>query len=93
MIVWVLKDLIVKTKGGHSFRDFGELNAIALASKLINQLYNINVPKVLDSKTTYNVGTINGGTSINTIAQQVSFLYEYRSTSVECLKIINEKFN
>ena len=86
-------EVIVKTKGGHSFRDFGELNAIALASKLINQLYNINVPKVLDSKTTYNVGTINGGTSINTIAQQVSFLYEYRSTSVECLKIMNEKFN
>ena len=86
-------EVVVKTKGGHSFRDFGELNAIALSSKLINQLYNINIPKALDSKTTYNVGIINGGTSINTIAQQASFLYEYRSTSVECLKTMDQIFN
>lgn len=85
-------EVIVKTKGGHSFRDFGNDNAIAIASKLINKLYNVEVPKKEKSKTTYNVGIIKGGTSINTIAQETSFLYEYRSNSQECLKKMKENF-
>ena len=33
----------------------------------------------MPGKTTYNVGMIQGGTSVNTIAQEASFLYEFRS--------------
>ena len=85
-------EIVVKTKGGHSFRDFGNENAIVVSSRIINKLYDVKVPKNENNKTTYNVGVIKGGTSINTIAQEASFLYEYRSTSQECLKNMKEKF-
>lgn len=89
-------EVVIKTKGGHSFRDFGNDNAIQVASKLINDLYSLDVLN-MQGTTTYNVGLINGGTSINTIAQQASFMYEYRSNSNISLKdmekIFYEKIN
>ncbi len=42
---------------------------------IIEKLYQIQVPE--GGKTTYNVGTISGGTSVNTIAQEASMLYEF----------------
>lgn len=82
----------VKTEGGHSFNAFGNENAINHLSKIINKIYEIEVPVIGDSKTTYNVGTVLGGTSVNTIAQSVSMLCEYRSDDVECLAIMQQKF-
>lgn len=43
-------------------------------------------------KTTYNVGTISGGTSVNTIAQEASMLYEFRSDRKVNLAYMKEKF-
>lgn len=82
----------VKTEGGHSFNAFGNENAINHISKIVNKIYEIEVPKINDSKTTCNVGTISGGTSVNTIAQSVNMLCEYRSDDVECLGIMQQKF-
>lgn len=78
--------ITVKTEGGHSFSDFGNLNAICVAAELIHNLNRCQLPQDEDSKTTYNVGVIEGGTSVNTIAQSASFLYEYRSDSHRCLE-------
>ncbi len=80
----------VKTKGGHSYGNFGEENAIKVLSHLISDLYTIAVPN--EGKTTYNVGLIEGGTSVNTIAQNASMLYEYRSDNVKGLEFMKEKF-
>lgn len=80
------------TKGGHSFGAFGNPNAIAKLSELITKLYSIEVPKKENTKTTYNVGKIEGGTSVNTIAQYARMLYEYRSDNAECLGIMENKF-
>lgn len=82
----------VKTEGGHSFNAFGNENAISHLSNIINKIYEIEVPVIGDSKTTYNVGTISGGTSVNTIAQSASMLCEYRSDDVRCLEIMQKKF-
>ena len=82
----------VLTEGGHSYGSFGNRNAIAELSKIINEIYSIEVPKIGDSKTTYNVGGISGGTSINTIAQSAKMLCEYRSDSEECLAIMKARF-
>lgn len=79
-------EITVETEGGHSFGNFGRKNAIHAASELICRLYSCEIPQVGDSKTTYNVGVIEGGTSVNTIAQNVKFLYEYRSDDAECLE-------
>ena len=76
-------EIEVKTKGGHSFNDFGNRNAIATLAQLINKLYDVELPP--KGKTTYNVGLIEGGTSVNTIAQQAKMLFEFRSDERESL--------
>ena len=77
--------ITAKTEGGHSFRDFGKRNAIQVLSRLVDALYRVEVPVIGDSRTTYNVGSISGGTSVNTIAQSAEMLYEYRSNDAACL--------
>lgn len=80
--------IVMRTKGGHSYRDFGEPSAIALMSRLVTELYALCPPK----GTTYNVGIIKGGTSVNTIAQEASILYEYRSDRAESLRAMERAF-
>lgn len=79
------------TRGGHSFADFGSRNAIAVLAELIADLYRQNVPEGEDTHTTYNVGIIEGGTSVNTIAQEAHMLYEYRSDDARCLEIMESQ--
>lgn len=79
----------VRTQGGHSYNDFGRDNAITGLASLIGCLYRIQVPQ--GGKTTYNVGMISGGTSINTIAPEAQMLYEFRSDSREHLEYMEEQ--
>ena len=81
----------VRTIGGHSYGAFGNPNAIEQISGLIQKLYQIQVPPV--GKTTYNVGMISGGTSVNTIAQFAEMMYEFRSDSQAGLDYMQEKFD
>ena len=39
------------------------------------------------------MGYIQGGTTVNSIAQEASVLYEFRSTSQKCLKIMQQNFD
>lgn len=78
----------VKTQGGHSLNDFGRPNAIACLASLIHSLYQVQVPE--KGRTTYNVGTITGGTSVNTIAQSAQMLYEFRSDERDSLNQMQE---
>ena len=80
----------VRTEGGHSYGAFGNRNAIAYLASLIDTLYTIKVPPI--GKTTFNVGTISGGTSVNTIAQSAEMLYEYRSDDKDCLEQMRRQF-
>ena len=73
----------VRTEGGHSYGAFGNRNAIYYLSSIINTIYTMKVPQKEGVKTTYNVGVIEGGTSVNTIAQEASMLCEYRAMGVE----------
>lgn len=82
----------VRTEGGHSFNAFENSNAIEKLAKIVCELYDIEVPHIGDSKTTYNVGMISGGTSVNTIAQSAEMLYEYRSDDVECIEKMRNMF-
>ncbi len=79
-----------RTEGGHSFSDFGNANAVVYMASMIQTLYQIKVPE--KGITTYNVGLIRGGTSINSIAQDAEMFYEYRSTSLESLECMNQFF-
>ena len=80
----------IATEGGHSYGAFGNRNAIAYLASLINTLYQIKVPT--RGRTTFNVGTISGGTSVNTIAQNAEMLYEFRSDNREDLAEMQAHF-
>ena len=82
----------VFTKGGHSYGAFGNKNAIAALADMVRAIYDIEVPVRENSRVTYNVGIIEGGTSVNTIAQNAKMLCEYRSDNAECIDIMKEKF-
>ena len=81
----------IDTEGGHSYGMFGNRNAIAYLASLIDALYTIKVPN--RGKTTYNVGIISGGTSVNTIAQHAEMLYEFRSDNREDLAEMEQHLN
>ena len=80
------------TEGGHSFGAFGNRNAIAAMSKVICELYACKVPEKQGAKTTFNVGIVEGGTSVNTIAQNAKMLFEYRSDDKDCLAYMQNYF-
>ncbi len=82
----------VKTEGGHSFSAFGKPNAIVELSRLILDLEGIEVPQKEGTKTTRNIGTIEGGTSVNTIAQEASMLCEYRSNDKDGMAYMKAAF-
>jgi len=85
-------EVTVFTEGGHSFTKFGNNNAIHRLSEIITGIYDIDVPRYDNSVTTYNVGEISGGTSVNTIAENATMLCEYRSNDERCLSEMKEKF-
>ena len=82
----------VRTQGGHSFQDFGRPNAIVKLAEIIGELEKFEMPTKAGTRTTRNIGTIEGGTSVNTIAQNASMVCEYRSTHRECLTYMKEQF-
>jgi tripeptide aminopeptidase len=79
----------VKTAGGHSWGDFGSPSAVHQLVELSHELL-ASYQELALPKSSYNIGTIEGGTSVNTIAQQASFLLDLRSTEDENLLKLRE---
>ncbi|MCA9918424.1 MAG: M20/M25/M40 family metallo-hydrolase, partial [Anaerolineales bacterium] len=75
-----------QTAGGHSWGNFGQRSAIHELGKFIAAIDKLKVPA--HPKTTYNVGVIEGGTSINSIAQSAKLLLDLRSEAPERLAIL-----
>jgi len=67
----------VHTQGGHSWTDFGRPSAIHELSKLAAQIAALKIPST--PRTTFNIGRIGGGTSINTIAPEAWLELDLRS--------------
>ena len=82
----------VKTEGGHSWGAFGKKNAIAELAKIATSIYSIVLPEKEGSKVTYNIGRIEGGTSVNTIAQSATMLAEYRSDDLDLLNYMKTQY-
>lgn len=69
--------ITVQTPGGHSWVDFGRPSAIHELCKLVTRLAGLPLPQ--NPCTTMNVGVIQGGTSINTIAARAWLELDLRS--------------
>jgi tripeptide aminopeptidase len=67
----------IKGQGGHSWGSFGTASAIHELGHLIAAIDRIQVSD--QPKTTYNVGVIEGGTTVNTISPHAGMLLDLRS--------------
>ncbi len=81
--------ITVRGPGGHSYGSFGTPSAIHGLGRIIAALDDLQVPQ--QPKTTFNVGVIGGGTSVNTIAAEAFALLDMRSTDVGALHALAEQ--
>jgi tripeptide aminopeptidase len=72
-------EVLVRGPGGHSWSDFGAPNPIIVLARAIERFTQVRVAAV--PKTTFNVGVIRGGTSVNSIPESASMRVDMRSTS------------
>ncbi len=69
--------------GGHSFTDAGTPNPIAALASALATLAETALPE--EPRTTLNVGTIHGGTSVNSIPERAQASIDLRSTDPDQL--------
>lgn len=77
-------------KGGHSFGDFGTPSATHALGRAIAEIADLETKT--DPKTTFSVGPVEGGSSVNAISEKASMEVDLRSNSMEELKALDEKF-
>ena len=76
--------------GGHSWGDFGLPNPVHAAGRAISRLAAYPVPK--DPRTTFNVGSITGGTSVNAIPTSATMEVDLRSAADRELRRLDAFF-
>jgi tripeptide aminopeptidase len=76
--------------GGHSYGAFGMANPIHALGRTVAKISEIEVPT--EPKTTYNVGRIGGGTSVNSVPFEAWFEFDERSPDPKSLDAVDLKF-
>jgi len=76
--------------GGHSWGDFGVPNPVHAIGRAISRLAGYPVPK--DPRTTFNVGRVEGGTSVNAIPGSAMMEVDLRSTAQSELQRLDAFF-
>ena len=79
-----------KGPGGHSFGAFGMANPIQAMGRAIAKIDAFEVPA--SPKTTFNVGRVGGGTSVNAIPFEAWMEVDMRSSDKVSLEALNEKY-
>jgi acetylornithine deacetylase/succinyl-diaminopimelate desuccinylase-like protein len=77
--------------GGHSYGSFGMANPIHALGRAIAAVADFDVPE--EPKTTFNVGRVGGGTSVNSIAYEAWMEVDLRSADAEALKNLNVRLH
>jgi tripeptide aminopeptidase len=83
--------VVFKGPGGHSYGAFGLANPIHALGRAIAKIGDFQVPR--DPKTTFNVGRIGGGTSVNSIAFESWMEVDMRSADPASLKSVDANFH
>jgi len=71
-------EIVITGPGGHSWSDHGAPNPIVAAALVVSTLARIPLP--VNPRTTLNIGSIEGGTSINTIPERAVLKVDLRSS-------------
>jgi acetylornithine deacetylase/succinyl-diaminopimelate desuccinylase-like protein len=79
-----------KGPGGHSYGAFGMVNPIQAMGRAIAKIDAFEVPT--QPKTTFNVGRVGGGTSVNAIPFEAWMEVDMRSADSASLRAVDEKF-
>ena len=79
-----------KGPGGHSYGAFGLVNPAYAMGDAIAKFSRLQVPQ--QPKTTFNVGLVSGGTSVNSIPFEVEMVIDMRSTDCGELKKLDQQF-
>jgi acetylornithine deacetylase/succinyl-diaminopimelate desuccinylase-like protein len=74
-------EITFRGPGGHSWSDFGTPNPIVLLARALAQFSQAEVPE--SPRTTFNIGVIQGGTSVNSIPESASARVDLRSAAME----------
>jgi acetylornithine deacetylase/succinyl-diaminopimelate desuccinylase-like protein len=80
-----------KGPGGHSFAAFGLANPIGALGRAIAKIADFQVPG--EAKTTFNVGRVGGGTSVNSIASEAWMEVDLRSVAPAPLAALDARFH
>ena len=80
-----------KGPGGHSYGAFGMANPIQAMGRAIAKIDAFEVPS--QPKTTFNVGRVGGGTSVNAIPFEAWMEMDMRSSDPAALKALDDKFH
>ena len=72
-------EIVVTGPGGHSWSDFGMPNPIHALGRGIARFVAVHVPD--SPRTSFNIGEIEGGTSVNSIPERASMKVDLRSES------------
>jgi tripeptide aminopeptidase len=70
-------EIVITGPGGHSWSDFGAPNPITALARGIVRFSNVPVPD--SPRSSYNFGTIEGGTSVNSIPARAAVKVDLRS--------------
>ena len=83
-------DVTFKGPGGHSFGAFGQVpSAIHAMGRSISKIGDVRPPE--EPKTTFTVGTVKGGTSVNAIAGDATLALDIRSNSADTLAAVEKE--
>jgi len=72
-------EIVIAGPGGHSWSDFGAPNPIHALGRGIARFVQTRVPEA--PRTSFNIGEIEGGTSVNTIPERAAMKVDLRSES------------
>jgi len=75
--------------GGHSWSDFGVPNPIILLARALARFSEVEVPE--SPRTTFNIGVVQGGTSVNSIPESAAARVDLRSASRQELQRLEER--
>ena len=82
-------EITFRSPGGHSWSDFGVPNPIVLLARALARFSEVGVPT--NPRTTFNIGVIHGGTSVNSIPESATARVDLRSASGEELHKLEER--
>jgi acetylornithine deacetylase/succinyl-diaminopimelate desuccinylase-like protein len=79
----------INTQGGHSWVNYGQPSAVHELLRVGNQLLDLALPTL--PRTTLNIGVIDGGLSVNTIAPEAWVEIDLRSEDYQALVDLSTK--